>query len=431
MPPTRDGHTTPTGRHVDEGELHTFLDQAMEVLEVRRAREVRAHLDACPVCRDRLAVEAAVRDRSVDLLAWDDPLTTVSLPTFDELRREAGATEGEPGAGRRGIPRGALAWAATVVLSLGVGWGVGVFGPEGLRPGAVPMPPTLAAEADAVPDPVPEAGTLEPVDVVAAPPDATERAPAAGEAEPLPAPAPSAAPTAAPAPEAEAEADEVGPVAPSPTVSARPDPAPPAASPSPEPSSTVSPAVSTPAMNALARRLESRFFDTAAVPSVARVDSVPPSIQFRARSLDPTDAMPVLRATPDVRRIPTAPRASADELRAVLLGDAAAAPDPPADPSSVMGLVLPGLTLEEVRWTEVWPGQEGVVAPQLLPDGRRVELRVAGTPVGGEVEVEPPARRADAPSGWSRAVRAVDGGWMVLDGPLAVEALEVLLATAR
>lgn len=420
MPPTRDGHPTPAGRHVDEGELHTFLDEAMEVLEVRRAREVRAHLDTCPVCRDRLAVEAAVRDRSVGLLSLDDPSTLVSLPTFDELRHQAGSTDAGPGAaagGRRAIPRSALAWAATVALSLGVGWGVGVFGPEGLRPGAV-LPPPAAAPAPA-----------------------------------MVAPEPSSVPSSTPVRVAETEADEAdeadeaAPVAPPPAATPAPEPEPPVSVPvsvpAPEPAPASSsappvstppvstPAVSTPAMNALARRMETRFFDTAAVRAAVRVDSVPSSIPFRARSVDPTEPLPLLRATPDVRRIQTAPRASADELRAVLLGDAVAAPAPPAEPSSAVGLVLPGLTLEEVRWTEVWPGQEGVVAPQVLPDGRRVELRVAGTPVGGEARVEPPARWADAPSGWSRAVRVVDGGWMVLDGPLAVEALEVLLATAR
>jgi hypothetical protein len=111
--------------------------------------------------------------------------------------------------------------------------------------------------------------------------------------------------------------------------------------------------------------------------------------------------------------------------------DAVRADAGPAEPSSPpLGLALPGFTITEVRWTEVWPGQEGVVVRQRLADGPLLELRVAGVAVSTAESVRPPPVGAEVDS-WSRAVREVEGGWMALDGPLPGERLAELLASLR
>ena len=124
-------------RHVTDGELHAFLDGALDLLPKDRGEEVRDHIADCSVCRERLQDEEAIRSRAEAVLG-DPALGEVALPTFEELRERAEA----PGSGAavppegskpevryrgplRGIP---LAWAATVVLALGVGWMGGQVG---------------------------------------------------------------------------------------------------------------------------------------------------------------------------------------------------------------------------------------------------------------------------------------------------------------
>jgi anti-sigma factor RsiW len=118
-------------RHVTDGELHTYLDGALDLLPEGRGDEVRQHLEACPVCSERLQDEERVREQAQSLLGSSAP-EEVALPPFEELRARAeaaGSAQGqdsEAGEGAvryRGPLRGTpLAWAATVVLALGVGW---------------------------------------------------------------------------------------------------------------------------------------------------------------------------------------------------------------------------------------------------------------------------------------------------------------------
>lgn len=456
MQPKDDGRRTP-GPHATEGELHTLLDGALDLLGGVRAGEVRAHVERCRSCRDRLAVESAVRDRAEALLGADDPLEALVLPSFEELLVQAeGTVSGAASAAgpaaeadrderpelrarRRASNGGRWAWAATVVLSLGVGYGVGVFGPEGLRPGAVPMPGAADGGQGSA---ATAAISSEPSEEFE---DSGAEGSSAGENE---------VPRAA-TPAAESVAEE------------REAPAPP-----PQPER----AVGTPAARPLdeiivsgsagaSQRMppseawvEARLADLpsdTAPGARALLDSVGAGADpLRARAADPS-VVPVTFGTgsqpePQARRIDRsalgldpatgaspapAPLATSGAGSGAVSGGGSAAGNVAAADrvaaESEVGLVLPGLTLDEVRWTEVWPGQEGVVAVQRLPDGRQVELRVAGAPVGGAMDaLEPPPVRADAPSGWARAVRRVDGGWMVLDGPLPVERLQLLLSLA-
>ncbi|MEK9502480.1 hypothetical protein WI372_15910 [Gemmatimonadota bacterium DH-20] len=458
MQPKDDGRRTP-GPHATEGELHTLLDGALDLLDAVRAAEVRAHVEHCRSCRDRLAVESAVRDRAEALLGADDPLDALVLPSFDELLVQAeGVAPGAVGgaaqegggdrestarpAARRASGSGRWAWAATVVLSLGVGYGVGVFGPEGLRPGAVPMP----GAADGAPGPA--AARVTAPEASEEFEDSAAEGSSAGENE-----VPRAATIAA---ESVAEEREA-PAAPS-----QPEPA--AESPAARPldeiivSGSAGAAQRTPASEAwVEARLADIPGDTTLRAAVQLDSTAVGAGQLRSRVADPSVVPVTFGAAPQpqsqpqselqARRIdrsalgldPLAGRLPAAGSPAAASGAAAGSAAAVADaveadlgaPDDEVGLVLPGLTLHEVRWTEVWPGQEGVVAVQRLPDGTVLELRAAGVPVGGEPDaVEPPAERSDAPSGWARAVRRVEGGWLALDGLLPIERLRELLALA-
>lgn len=455
MQPKDDGRRTP-GPHATEGELHTLLDGALDLLDAARAAEVRAHVEHCRSCRDRLAVESAVRDRAEALLGADDPLEALVLPSFDELLVQAdgvapGAVDGaaQPAGGdresestarpavRRASGGGRWAWAATVVLSLGVGYGVGVFGPEGLRPGTVPMP-----------------GAADDAPARAIPPEANEEFDDSGEAGSR-AEERAMPQAAAPAPEAaaeEREAPEAGvPVAGAPASADRPavglgafDASTSASPPQPEPavgspaarpldeiivSGSAGAAQRTPASEAwVEARLADIPSDTTLRAAVQLDSAAIGADPLRSRMADPSIVPVTFGAAPQ-------PEAQARRVDRSALGlEPQAGNAMVAEESGVadeVGLVLPGLTLDEVRWTEVWPGQEGVVAGQRMPDGTVLELRAAGVPVGGASDaVEPPTERSDAPSGWARAVRRVEGGWLALDGPLPIERLRELLALA-
>lgn len=127
--------------HVADGELHAWLDGALAPDEPARAARVRAHLEACPDCRARLAETRALRDRAAAILSGADP-EDVAPPPFTEVLAEHRARTGTPGAGgarsRSGGPgpAWAIAWAASLVLAVGLGWvlrpvdGEGPGGPE-------------------------------------------------------------------------------------------------------------------------------------------------------------------------------------------------------------------------------------------------------------------------------------------------------------
>jgi len=118
-------------RHVTDGELHAYLDGALDLLPQDRGEEVRNHIASCPACSERLQDEEHLRSQAERVLRSPD-LGEVALPTFEELRERAEApgvdpllqkTESNSGIHYRGPMKGLpLAWAATIVLALGVGW---------------------------------------------------------------------------------------------------------------------------------------------------------------------------------------------------------------------------------------------------------------------------------------------------------------------
>ncbi|MFQ5888825.1 MAG: anti-sigma factor family protein [Gemmatimonadota bacterium] len=142
--------------HLDEGQLHAWLDGAPEAVGAPDGEAVERHLAVCPDCRARLEEARRLRGRAHELLAEAVP-GAVEAPPFEAVaaRAEARRREAEVGAGRdisgdapsgppgsstpvdaaRGRPVGRptgvrrqlrdplkLAWAASVVLALGAGW---------------------------------------------------------------------------------------------------------------------------------------------------------------------------------------------------------------------------------------------------------------------------------------------------------------------
>lgn len=112
--------------HLSDGELHAYLDGALDHLPETRAEEIREHLRTCGACRSRVAEERELLERSSAILEAGGP-AEVEAPPLEELRERARIREEqaarERGRGWRTMPRSqAMAWAATVVLALGIGW---------------------------------------------------------------------------------------------------------------------------------------------------------------------------------------------------------------------------------------------------------------------------------------------------------------------
>ena len=118
--------------HVDDGTLHAYLDGELSPPE---AQGVKAHLAQCPGCRGRVEEERALITRVGELLALAAPPDR-ELPPFR-------AGDVKPPARLWWRVRLPLAWAATVVLALGIGTYLGSGSAAYLeRPAPAPTPPT-------------------------------------------------------------------------------------------------------------------------------------------------------------------------------------------------------------------------------------------------------------------------------------------------
>lgn len=187
--------------HIPEAELHAYLDQALPRL---RCVEIESHLAECTPCRTARDEIAALRDRTTAMLARLAPRRTVPPPLAD-LRHRAAHRASEQARFRQ-----RTAWAASVVVALGVGWGASylVHLPSGralatrtpaapMIPAAAPAGPTRTSADTAAP-----ASTEAPADeapaILAAEPTATPPA-AALAPKPTPHGASRKAPVRAPA----------------------------------------------------------------------------------------------------------------------------------------------------------------------------------------------------------------------------------------
>jgi len=105
-------------QHLDEGLLQAWLDHPRSGLEPSEVAEIESHLASCEACARELE---ALRADSVDahaLLAGGLD-RTVPRPPFEEVVRRARGHD-EVRRARRRLNR--LAWAASLVVAIGVGW---------------------------------------------------------------------------------------------------------------------------------------------------------------------------------------------------------------------------------------------------------------------------------------------------------------------
>jgi hypothetical protein len=100
--------------HVDDGELTAYADGAYPIDDPVALR-ISAHLSACGNCRARLEQDQDLRNRAAEILSYAAPVVR-EAPAFETLQHQV-ATPLPPR--RRTIP---LAWAATIILALGLGW---------------------------------------------------------------------------------------------------------------------------------------------------------------------------------------------------------------------------------------------------------------------------------------------------------------------
>jgi len=113
--------------HVDEGILHAYLDGELPSAE-RVALE--AHVAQCEACRARLADERALVERASALLGAVRPVER-PIPPFEQLRRQPKRSPWRV--------RASFAWAASVVLALGLGYYLAGTSYRMARPAPAPV----------------------------------------------------------------------------------------------------------------------------------------------------------------------------------------------------------------------------------------------------------------------------------------------------
>jgi len=104
-------------QHLDEGTLQTWLDRERAGLDPSELAEIESHLAACSECSDRLDQLAGLDERAHALLTvGGEPDAT---PSFDAVVARSQGTKQR----RRAITRlRSFAWAASIVLAVGIGW---------------------------------------------------------------------------------------------------------------------------------------------------------------------------------------------------------------------------------------------------------------------------------------------------------------------
>ncbi len=443
-------------RHVTDGELHAFLDGALDLLPEGRGDEVRDHLADCPACRERLQDEESVRLRASEILGTPD-LSQVGLPTFEELRERAEAPSPEAGAVEevaarktqyrgplRGLP---MAWAATIVLALGVGWMGGqvwqtipmdgrptgaldrlevapvqegiiedqeadlltTLGSDSLQYEALVV--TGRRQTDEEPaeelgrDPIrqatPDSVVREDVVVTAS---RQREAPAVAQPQ---VPEFEAVPGAA-----TGEAERRAVLQPDSTGAQRPG-------------DTTVAAERVDSATVAGFRSEALALEELVVTALPIADSI------GARAASPRAVSDFMMAA-GAEAVPTSSRVS-DSVKALL---------------GVPGLAVPVLEVASVEWEERVPGERALVIRQLLSPGDTLELHYLGLLMGTDMQLryaraedpvdEMPGRRAYAnvleaslPKGWNQVVMERERGLLVARGPTDEDQLKALLKMIR
>ena len=138
-------------RHIPEDELHAYLDQG---LSRTQCVEIESHLADCPSCQATRDGIAALRDRTTALLSRLAPPRGFP-PAFEVLRDRAAAAADQR---RRRLQM--VAWAASLIVALGLGWGAssavrsraGNAAPASVASAPAPAPVVHVAEPSQPPE---------------------------------------------------------------------------------------------------------------------------------------------------------------------------------------------------------------------------------------------------------------------------------------
>ncbi len=381
--------------HIPDGLIHAYLDGALSHLEGADPDAIRAHLESCAPCRGRLEAERALRAEADALLGEAAPRVTVP-PSFEELRRRAKETpepDGMPSqrsdSERRGPSWGwGLAWAATIAVSLGLGWAS-----RGMSERSNLQVAFRADEAAAVES---EAPVTLPIQSDAAEPAPTGARSAASIS--------SAASPSRPSDEASLRLAEVGAAGDVPA------------------SHRLGATVTVVVPDSIAEReLKSRgaeFADAEQRLTRMRSEQAPaaqPLEQARRRVQD-DDATPP-------------PEPAAEEV-----GESDAVMS--AESTGYEPLAVPDLEILSIQPDAGVPGQPGLRILQRLHQGDTLELRYFGLLGGSEARLDASESRGismkDLPnppleSGWNQVILERGSGWLVARAPMSRESLEFLL----
>lgn len=389
--------------HVSDGDIHVYLDGALDLYPPEEAERIRVHLASCADCTARLEVERAVRGRAEEILSGSGP-GVIDAPPFEELRARV-APSGASGSGRRGWPLSpTLAWAASLALAAAVGWaGRGVL-----------VPPDARAPVSAV-------DALEPLGGVSADAGSGDAAQPRREL-------------------AETQSGEAEPTRELEVTSSEDAAAPAALEPAP-----VSPSPAE--QKADAERLE-RSRTQPSPPAVVAVDESVErpgdSLAAAAGGEAPLPGLAGRRADLAVPTSGTEERDAAD-----LSVRPAAAPAEAASFRDVatrgaldqrvagQGFLIPGLEVRSVDLAPP-PNPPGAIrVVQILPGGEPVELiRGDGPPPEAPSTVEEAgadrlASAANAQASVTRVLEMRDGGWILASGPVSADSLRSLIRSIR
>src|SRR5687767_3094577 len=104
--------------HIDDGLLTAWLDRPRSALTAVESAKIEAHLSTCVACRARLEEAGTFRGRSSRILAASGP-TQVATPSFEKLLDRAPVQVVRPSPRPNYVT---LAWAASIMAALGLGW---------------------------------------------------------------------------------------------------------------------------------------------------------------------------------------------------------------------------------------------------------------------------------------------------------------------
>ena len=144
-------------QHVDDGTIHAWLDD--QITDPVAAAALEEHLAVCPACSARVSEERSMHARAHALLGTVAPES--ERPPFGELLTKMAIAAPDPdtqpraGAATRRSAVLQAAWAASLVLAIGVGWMARDYAGEQPDPNAVAEAPMLSRTAPTAADPPP------------------------------------------------------------------------------------------------------------------------------------------------------------------------------------------------------------------------------------------------------------------------------------